>query len=71
MTADEYIRMQKWKAWIGPMPAHNPSGNYIEVFFENQKCFAKTINKYVTLYYSLEDLKIIGCKLNCIDECLK
>jgi hypothetical protein len=45
-------------------PIYSKGGDSISYFNSEDRCLAVQIDPYLTIYYSIEDNKIVGVKIN-------
>lgn len=51
-------------------PHYYPEGDYLTLYFHEDRCFAKPIDDRLTVFLSMADRKIVGFKIDRVGETL-
>ena len=62
LTLDQYLKKHLSKGFRS-IPHCFKDGNYISIFFSDERCYAKQIHKFLTGYYSDVTNELIGYKI--------
>ncbi len=60
---DEYLK-NKEAGGFTPRPHYFEDGDYISVFFNDERCYAVSLNEFLTVYHSIRTDDLVGCKIN-------
>ncbi len=67
---DEYLK-GKEASGFSPQPHYFEDGDYISVFFNAERCYAVSLNKFLTVYYSFDTDDLVGCKINGVRQLIQ
>ena len=67
ITLKEYLATHPYKGFK-PEPRYYKYGDYLTYYAKEDRCYAKIIDRFLTVYISIMDGSIVGCKINNVKE---
>jgi hypothetical protein len=66
----EYLQIHKGGNF-NPVPHYFASGDYVTYYFRNERCYAQRVDDLLTVYLSLDNHELVGCKIKGVKHILK
>ena len=58
----EYLEGRSTKQFA-PVPHYFPDGDFVTFYTSDERCYAERVDQLLTVYYSVSNKQMIGCKI--------
>ena len=66
----EYLRGRKAKRFVA-RPLYFQDGDFVSYFLKDERCYARRVDRLLTLYVSMQSDELVGCKIKGVRRLLK